>query len=90
MRLYKLTDADGVTGRRHKKTTWIPCFVSPLLSGKGRMCGPGFYHAYAHPLVAVFCNPMHVGFDEATMRLWEVEGEIAADDGLKVGCRQLT
>ena len=90
MKLYKLTDADGVTGREYKKTTWIPGFVSPLLSGGGSICGPGFYHAYAHPLVAVFCNPIHAGFGEKTMRLWAVEGEIAADDGLKVGCCRLT
>lgn len=58
-------------------------------TGEGGLCGPGWIHAYEHPLIAVLMNPIHADFK--TPRLWEAEGEIAIRDGqLKCGCKALT
>ena len=85
MKLYKLTDGDGQTWGG---TQWGPG-VSHSGTGKGELCGPGWIHAYEHPLVAVLMNPIHAHFKNP--RLWEAEGEIAIRDGqLKCGCKALT
>jgi hypothetical protein len=84
-RLFKLTDRDGQTWGG---TQWWPG-VSHSGTGEGELCGPGWIHAYEHPLVAVLMNPIHARF--RTPRLWEAEGEIAIRDGqLKCGCKTLT
>ena len=83
--LYKLTDSYGKTWGN---TQWGPG-VSHSGTGKGELCGPGWIHAYEHPLIAVLMNPIHADFKNP--RLWEAEGEIAIRDGqLKCGCRTLT
>jgi len=83
--LYKLTDSCGKT---LNGTQWGPG-VSHSGTGKGGLCGPGWIHAYEHPLVAVLLNPIHANFKNP--RLWEAEGEIAIRDGqLKCGCKTLT
>jgi hypothetical protein len=83
--LYKLTDGNGQT---RNGTQWGPG-VSHSGTGKGGLCGPGWIHAYEHPLVAVLMNPIHANFQ--TPRLWEAEGEIAIRDcQLKCGCKTLT
>ena len=50
--LYKLTDGDGQT---RGGTQWGPG-VSHSGTGKGELCGPGWIHAYEHPLIAVLLN----------------------------------
>ena len=83
--LYKLTDRDGQTWGG---TQWGPG-VSHSGTGEGELCGPGWIHAYEHPLVAVLMNPIHADFKNP--RLWEAEGKIAIRDGqLKCGCKTLT
>jgi hypothetical protein len=83
--IYKLTDGDGQT---RGGTQWGPG-VSHSGTGEGELCGPGWIHAYEHPLVAVLLNPIHADFKHP--RLWEAEGEIAIRDGqLKCGCKTLT
>ena len=83
--LYKLTDQSGCT---RGPTQWGPG-VSHSGTGDGDLCGPGWIHAYTHPLLAVLLNPIHAALPDP--RLWEADGEIALDDsGLKVGCRTLT
>ena len=83
--LYKLTDSCGKT---HNGTQWGPG-ISHSGTGEGELCGPGWIHAYEHPLVAVLMNPIHANFPNP--RLWEAEGEIAIRDGqLKCGCKTLT
>jgi hypothetical protein len=54
-------------------------------SGEGGLCGPGWLHAYNHPLVASFMNPIHACIDNP--RLFEVEcdGDYLDDHGLKCG-----
>lgn len=88
--LYKITDQDGWTRRRHTNAClWGPG-VTHTGTGEGGLCGPGYIHAYADPLVAVFLNPLHGAYADG-FRLWEAEGEIAIDDnGLKCGCVSLT
>jgi len=85
MKLYKLTDGDGQT---RNGTQWGPG-VSHSGTGEGELCGPGWIHAYEHPLIAVLMNPIHAGFENP--RLWEAEGDVGLRDGqLKCGCATLT
>lgn len=85
MKLYKLTDGDGKTWGG---TQWGPG-VSHSGTGEGELCGPGWIHAYEHPLIAVLMNPIHAGFENP--RLWEAEGDVGLRDGqLKCGCATLT
>lgn len=84
-KLYKVTDSDGQT---RNGTQWGPG-VSHSGTGEGGLCGPGWIHAYEHPLIAVLMSPIHIGFKNP--RLWEAEGEVALRDGqLKCGCKTLT
>ena len=83
--LYKLTDSCGKT---HNGTQWWPG-VSHSGTGDGGLCGPGWIHAYEHPLIAVLLNPIHAIFQNP--RLWEAEGEVGLRDGqIKCGCKTLT
>jgi hypothetical protein len=85
MKLYKLTDGDGKT---FGGTQWGPG-VSHSGTGEGGLCGPGWIHAYEHPLIAVLMNPIHS--DCKNKRMWEAEGEVGLRDGqLKCGCATLT
>ena len=85
IKLYKLTDSCGKTWGG---TQWGPG-VSHSGTGKGELCGPGWIHAYEHPLIAVLMNPIHARF--RTPRLWEAEGEVGLRNGqLKCGCKTLT
>lgn len=85
--LYKLTDEKGKT---YGGIQWGEG-VTHTAGGEGGLCGPGWIHAYTHPLLAVLLNPMRGVFDPGTMRLWECEGEVGKTDyGLKVGCIRLT
>jgi hypothetical protein len=83
--LYKLTDS---CGKARNDTQWGPG-ISHSGTGEGGLCGPGWIHAYEHPLIAVLMNPIHANFPNP--RLWEAEGEVGLRDGhLKCGCATLT
>ena len=83
--LYKLTDS---CGKMRNGTQWGPG-ISHSGTGEGGLCGPGWIHAYEHPLIAVLLNPIHADFKNP--RLWEAEGEVGLRDGqLKCGCKTLT
>jgi hypothetical protein len=85
IKLYKLTDSRGKT---RNGTQWGPG-VSHSGTGEGELCGPGWIHAYEHPLIAVLLNPIHANFKNP--RLWEAEGEVGLRDGqIKCGCKTLT
>lgn len=60
-------------------------------TGEGELCGPGFLHYYADPLLAVLLAPLHVNFGP-DRRLFRVEagGVIKNDRGLKLGASELT
>lgn len=87
--LYKLTDKDGYTRRNQTgETKWREGFTLAT-SGKGELCGPGFVHAYTHPLLAMLLNLIHANICDPL--LWECEGKVVrTDHGLKVGCTSLT
>jgi len=61
-----------------------------MLSGEGDLCGPGWYHCYQHPLLAVLLNPINA--DIPYPRLWEIEvsGKCKHDYGLKSGYQSMT
>jgi len=61
-----------------------------MLSGDGDLCGPGWYHCYQHPLLAVLLNPIYS--DIKYPRLWKIEvsGEGKHDYGLKSGYQSMT
>ena len=82
--LYKLTDADG---RTHGGCQWAEG-VEHTAPGTGELCTAGWLHAYTHPLLAVLMSPAHVSWWR-TARLWEAEGDVGKNDGIKVGCTRL-
>src|SRR5258708_36378642 len=85
MKLYKLTDANGLT---HGNTQWGEG-VSHSGTGEGELCGPGWIHAYSHPLLAALLNPIHANFVNPI--LWIAAGKPAPfDRELKLGCKKHT
>jgi hypothetical protein len=87
MKLYKLTDAFGKT---RGGTQW-GAGVTHTAQGSPDLplCTYGWIHAYEHPLVAVFMNPIHGGYKNPLM--WEAEGEVEIRElDFKCGCRALT
>jgi hypothetical protein len=54
------------------------------------LCSKDFIHVYAHPLIAVFMNPIHGNF--ANPLIWEcdVNGVSAHDSQIKSGFRSVT
>ena len=87
MKLYKLTDQNGQT---RNATQWGPGVTHRATgSADQELCSDGWLHAYEHPLIAVFMNPIHSNINRP--RLWEAAGDIGKRDGvLKCGCRELT
>ena len=84
MKLYKLTDRNGCT---YGGCLWGEG-IEHTASGEGGLCGPGWLHAYTHPLLAVVFNPIYGHIEDPL--LWEAEGDVGATDhGLKVGCTRL-
>ena len=83
--LYKLTDKYR---RTYGDTEWGEG-VTHSGTGEGELCGPGWIHAYEHPLLAALLNPIHADFAEP--RLWLAHGKVEKREGmLKCGCRSLT
>jgi len=77
MKLYKLTDKDGCT---RNGTQWGPGVQNEARDpGKGPLCGPGWIHAYEHPLLAVLHDPIHGEFlTRQDVRLCPIHGEFLA------------
>lgn len=83
--LYKLTDEFGQT---RGKTQWGPGVIHTAKGREGQpLCSNGWIHAYTHPLLAIFMNPIHGSFRNP--RLWEAQGDVGTFDKTKVGCRSL-
>lgn len=83
--LYKLTDQKMQTRNGFQ---W-KLGRTETASGEGDLCGPGWLHAYTHPLLAVLLNSIHADIENP--RLFECKGEIGKEDhGLKVGCTSVT
>ena len=84
--LYKITRLDLTTygGFQYTPKAW-----TPTLTGRGDICGSGWYHAYTHPGLALLLNPIHGNYS-MPFRLWRAEGVIGINDhGLKVGITRL-
>lgn len=79
---YKLTSQALTT---YGDFIWIEGEWTTPLPGKGKLCSGSWYHAYHHPLLALFLNPIHADFKQPI--LWEAEGRGAFqdDNGLKCG-----
>ena len=83
--VYKLTDQNMQT---HNGYQWT-LNVKHTASGEGELCGPGWLHAYTHPLLAVLLKFLLSDIEDP--RLFEGEGTIGkTNKGLKVGCTELT
>jgi hypothetical protein len=54
-------------------------------SGEGPLCGKGWLHFYASPLLAVFLNPIHADIKRPRMFRAVCGGKRLSDHGLKVG-----
>lgn len=87
--LYKLTTQDHRTRPgEYNECAWGEG-VSHSGTDEGGLCGPGYIHAYTHPLLAVLFNPIHAGLVRPA--LWVGEGDVAVNDnGIKVGCVTFT
>ena len=85
--VYKLTDKNMQT---HNGYQW-KIGEKKTASGDGGLCGPGWLHWYADPLLAVLHNPAHANFDPATMRLFRARaaGKTKHDGQLKSGSEHL-
>ena len=89
MKLYKLTKSDFTT---RNETKWGDGVTHEAVGDAWwqDLCSDAWIHAYEHPLIAVFLDPIHGDFG-ANAVLWECEGEPGKRDGqLKLGCRKLT
>jgi hypothetical protein len=55
------------------------------------LCTDQVFHAFIHPVVAVILSPGFINFDINTMRLFEAEGVVVAEDCMwgKVGVFEL-
>ena len=53
--------------------------------GVDELCGPGWLHAYTHPLLAVLLNPIHANLSDPRLFVIETGGTRKDDRGLKVG-----
>ena len=85
MKLYKLTNGDG---QSYGGTQWGKGITHKAIGLGTGLCTKDVIHAYKSPLLALLLNPTHANISKP--QLWEAEGEIVADDGLKVGCKELT
>ena len=85
MKLWKFTDKHD---RTHGGMQWGENITHGPTSGEGNLCGPGWLHAYADPLLGVMMVPTHLSFK--ARHLWEAECKVGKTDGLKVGVRTLT
>ena len=83
--LYKLTDKNNTTRDR---TQWGPGVTNRATGLHKRLCSNGVIHAYTSPHLASVFHDAHVDYSD-DMRLWVAEGVVIANDGTKVGCRQL-
>lgn len=79
--IYKLLNRDRTS---YGGYPWIIGAWS-ITSGEGDLCGPGWLHAYTHPMLAVLLNPIHANIADPVLYLAEGGGQVRDDHGLKVG-----
>jgi hypothetical protein len=85
----KLTDHNGYTRRGQCNETRWEVGKSVRATGAGTdLCTDGVLHYYDSPYLAMLMNPIHAGIENP--RMFEVEGDQVATDGLKSGAKSLT
>lgn len=80
----KITDKDMKT---HKGCQWVIGEKKTIKKEGNTLCSDEVFHFYDSPKLAVLLNPEHGNYDAKTMRLWEIEGDEVAHDGLKGGSK---
>ncbi len=88
--VYKLTDAKMRTRPDQSNETLWGENITHTAPGTEEMCGPGWIHAYTHPLLALLLNRAHADFDSNTMLLWECRAIVGIRRADKIGCMSLT
>ena len=83
--VYKLTDQNLQTYRGFQYQIGVPA----VANGIGELCGPGWLHAYSHPLLALLLNPIHANIQNP--RLWRAKAKapVKDDKGRKLGTSEL-
>lgn len=85
--LYKLTSSDMLT---RNNTHWGINITHKLPKKKEyTFCSGDVIHAYVSPNLATIMDCMHGKFLPKAI-LWECEGNIVINDGIKIGCTELT
>jgi hypothetical protein len=84
--VYKLTDEKLQT---HAGFQWEVGKKHGPLSGKGKLCGPGWFHAYHSPELAVLMNPTHAAIKMPLLWRAKASGKTLDDYGLKLGVQSL-
>jgi hypothetical protein len=84
--LYKLTDQNMQT---HRGCQWV-LGEKKTTSGEGDLCGPGWLHCYADPLLAVLLNPIHADYKNPRLFRARVGRKSKHDHGLKSGYTKMT
>ena len=88
--VYKLTDENKRTHGGFPGPDGWEIGKTYKTSGKGELCGPGFLHAYHHPLLAVLHNRIHANYDSPRLFLARAAGKILCDGQMKLGSSRLT
>ena len=84
--LYKFTDQNMQT---HGGCQWV-LGEKKTTSGEGELCGPGWLHCYADPLLAVLLNPIHADYENPRLFRARVGRKSKHDHGLKSGYTKMT
>lgn len=82
---YKLTNRNLTTHGNYK---WHPLRWKQT-DGNGGLCGPGWLHCYADPLVAVFMNPKHANIDNPLLWVCQVRGQQRTAPDFKEGWTEM-
>ena len=84
--LYKFTDQNMQT---HGGCQWV-LGEKKTTGGEGELCGPGWLHCYADPLLAVLLNPIHADYENPRLFRARVGRKSKHDHGLKSGYTKMT
>ena len=83
---YKLTTQDGYTRKGAEgEMKWELGVWQKPLSGRGNLCGPGWYHFCYSPDLSVLLNPIHADIKNPILWKAECRGKSKDDNGLKIG-----
>jgi len=85
MTCYKLLDKEM---RSHGELQWV-LGKWHKATEVGRFCGPGGFHAYEHPLLAVLHNSIHASIPTPRLFRAEMGGEIIRDGQMKLKAQRM-